>query len=1019
MDEETFDLRLAEARTTKNEFVALIANTPFTVTPESIAWTSELDAILTTVPDRNAAWRLTIMLYGEPYDRIPFDGLTGDFLHHYEAKLRIHLEKLSGHITFTEPAVSVMLENLATELTEVSHRTLILALHTVRAEGVLQGYSPEDRYADYNDRILRDPAYRERLFTEYPLLGRELIRCGDNWLMHTVELLTRLNVDLPVIHAEGLLNTAEVTLTSVRGGLGDPHDDGRSVAHLMFDHGQSLIYKPRSVAAERVYADAIALLNERTCLGIDSMRVLSRPRHGWCEYLEHHPCADESGFGRFYLRIGAVLAVLHILGAVDIHMTNLIAVGDSPVPVDLETILQHSSVRGLGSANAHERAVDFLAHSVLATLILPLRTFGDGLAPGVDVSAVGGGAPSRTPKPIPVIVEPFTDTMRIIGAHREISPARNRPHTGGRTADPADHTAEIQRGFLLGYDAATADRERFAEILRSAEDIEVRYLARPTRRYDLFRLERFHPDYLRDARDTEQLLDKLWTAAVTRRDLVPIIESERQQLLRGDIPAFHSRPGSTALYSGNQPVAPDFFTEPSGQALHRKLALLGPDHQATQLAILIDALDTLAGSRTPAFSDTRADSTSNDLDLPGLTRAAIQEIADTALLGERDCTWIGIGTDGVRGAELSYQPLNTTLYDGLAGMSLLFGYAARHYQDDRFADLSRRASRPVTTELQARIRDNSVFRVGAFAGLAGTQYTLAHLHLLTGDPSIVELMEKSLPYLLTAVRQEDSADLVAGLAGCAVVAADLYNHYRFPLLLDIVDSCAERLSATALPTLGGIGWSRGAGQAPLGGFSHGSAGIGWALLKAAEVLGSDEAGVLGQQALAHDISLRIPGVDAWRDLRDFDDLTGIAQEHPTLWCHGSTGIGISRLLAYRMLADPVYLSEAEAALRATAAAGSLGNHCLCHGDSGGLELFTLATETLPAVQRWKLEHSQRADALVTSLAVTGPRFGRVSGSNIPGLLLGKAGVCLTLLRLLAPAGAPSVLWLEPPAWSRS
>ncbi|HEY3482007.1 MAG TPA: type 2 lanthipeptide synthetase LanM family protein [Streptomyces sp.] len=1017
LDESTMARRLAVAGISRETFAALVAGKPFSAAGAATAWVPELDTILSGERKPADSREPVTALYGETYEKLLFSGLLDAFICHYADRLRQWESQAAlDRIALTEHAHETLVDGLATGLLEIAHRTLILELNVARDGGLLTGETPEERYAYYNEVVLRRDGYRTQLFTEYPVLARAMVQHGTDWLANTVETLTRLAADLPELRRQGLLLSDHVVVTGVRSGLGDPHNHGRSVSCFEFEDGSALVHKPRPVDPERTYAEALDLLNELTGLNVKSMRVLARPGYGWCEFLEHEPCDREADLPRFYVHIGAMLAVLHVLGAVDIHMTNVIAVGDSPVPVDLETILQHTSVRHLSSAKANERALDFLAQSVLATLVVPLRTFGDGVTPGIDVSAIGGGTPQLTPRPMPAIAAPFTDQMHIVGVRKETKPARNRPVVDGRAADPARYTGEVVRGFLDGYDAIASSRERFAALLRSADDIEVRFLARATRRYDLFRMERFHPDYLRDGLATEQLLEKLWTAATTRDDLVPVIEAERRQLLRADIPAFHTKPGSTALFQGGEVVAEDFFTEPSGQTLQRKLAMLGPDHRATQLAILRDSLDTLGGAVRTTTPSSGAPDRVPEPSLDELTRRTLNRLADEAILGDDDCAWVGIGTDGIRDGSLSFQPLNTSFYDGLAGLALTFGYAAELYQDERFADLSRRSMRPVVDELRRRAAGSDVFRVGAYAGLSGTIYAVSHQHHLTGDPEYLELLESSLPHLRDCARQEDSADLVAGLAGCAVVAAGLHDRYRMPILADIVAICAERLAATAVDTGTGRGWSRDDGP-PLGGMSHGSAGIGWALLEAARVLDDDRVRRLGVEALEHDMSLRIPGKNAWQDLRGFTDLTGIVQEHPTLWCHGSTGIGMARLLAHRRVPDPRYLAEAEAALAATAEAGLLGNHCLCHGDSGSLELFTLAEPVLselgPAAENWRPQRKQRAEALVKALASGGPRFGRITGGNIPGLLLGRAGVCLTLMRLLDTANAPSVLVLEP------
>ena len=53
-----------------------------------------------------------------------------------------------------------------------------------------------------------------------------------------------------------------------------------------------------------------------------------------------HECVDRQGFQRFFRRAGAWLALFHCFVSVDMHQENIIAVGEHPVPIDLEMILQ-------------------------------------------------------------------------------------------------------------------------------------------------------------------------------------------------------------------------------------------------------------------------------------------------------------------------------------------------------------------------------------------------------------------------------------------------------------------------------------------------------------------------------------------------------------------------------------------------------------------------------------------------------------------------------------------------------
>ena len=52
-------------------------------------------------------------------------------------------------------------------------------------------------------------------------------------------------------------------------------------------------------------------------------------------------CASEEEIRRYYRRTGHLLCLVYALNGSDFHYENLIADGEHPVPIDLETICHH------------------------------------------------------------------------------------------------------------------------------------------------------------------------------------------------------------------------------------------------------------------------------------------------------------------------------------------------------------------------------------------------------------------------------------------------------------------------------------------------------------------------------------------------------------------------------------------------------------------------------------------------------------------------------------------------------
>ncbi|MFD0886603.1 DUF4135 domain-containing protein, partial [Streptosporangium algeriense] len=202
----------------------------------------------------------SVRLYGTRYDQVPFDGLVERFADRYRRLLRA--EAAAFEDVLTEDAWDSLTANLVDDLVSVSHRTLILKLDESRTGGLLSGETPKARYRHYNDRLLGDPSYLTALLGEYPGLDRALLRHAGNWLTNSLELLSRLAADLPLLRRHGWIPEGTTTVDALRSGLGDPHNGGRSVTEVVFHGGSRVVYKPRPLDAEELYGQAVTLLND-------------------------------------------------------------------------------------------------------------------------------------------------------------------------------------------------------------------------------------------------------------------------------------------------------------------------------------------------------------------------------------------------------------------------------------------------------------------------------------------------------------------------------------------------------------------------------------------------------------------------------------------------------------------------------------------------------------------------------------------------------------------------------------
>jgi type 2 lantibiotic biosynthesis protein LanM len=363
-------------------------------------------------------------------------------------------------------------------------------------------------------------------------------------------------------------------------------------------------------------------------------------------------------------------------------------------------------------------------------------------------------------------------------------------------------------------------------------------------------------------------------------------------------------------------------------------------------------------------------------------------------------------------------PLGTDLYDGLPGVALFLGYLGHVTGQRRYTALSRAAL--ATLRHHLRRSGDDLNAVGGFEGWGGVIYALAHLGALWEWPGLLGEAGALVERLPGLIEQDETLDIISGAAGCIAGLLSLQACAPSGRTLAVALQCGERLLARAQTMPTGIGWPAPMpASGPLTGFSHGAAGIAWALLELAALTGQARFRTAALEAIAYERSLFSPQTGNWPDLRL--ESAGEGPEETAecflAWCHGAPGIGLARVQALRHLDDPLLHEEIAAAVGTTLARGFGRNHCLCHGDMGNLE-FVMQAAQVRSDKRWRAEGERWAATILESIERDGWLCAVPLGVEAPGLMTGLAGIGYGLLRLAEPAQVPSVLALETPPVAR-
>ncbi|MFY0525587.1 type 2 lanthipeptide synthetase LanM family protein [Archangium gephyra] len=990
MDQEAlFSRRLATDGLTEARFFQLLGEPPEVVRDRSAGLPRGLKTFLRTL-DR----------HGEPLPAMPLPPgvlrrpdsaflvavapLVHDGLERLRAGLRGLLERYPEAPFTLETAEATLFAPLPSELLQLLGRTLVLELNVARLEERLEGTSAQERFASFV-RWLKHPVSARGLFEEYTVLARRLGHQVDTWVEVSLELMERLCADWPMLREALSPGKEPGRLVRVRGGVGDVHRGGRSVRMLVFESGLHVVYKPRSLAIDAHFQELLAWVDRRgNPTPFRRLRVMDQGAYGWMEFAETAPCETEEQVGRFYQRLGAFLALLYALEATDFHFQNIVASGEHPVLVDLESLLHpHLPVVDEGSA---QQARQEMFDSVLRVGLLPQRVWANAESAGIDISGLASIGGQVSPRAVPRLEGSGTDEMHIARKRQVMPEGHNRPTLQGQNVDTLAQTDALLAGFTRMYELLRTGRDAMlakdGPLWRMRDD-EVRVLMRPTLLYTSVLEDSLHPDVMRDALDRDRFLDRLWTDTERFPFIPAIVRAEREALEQGDVPLFTTRPGSLDVWAADNSRIPGVFAEEGLTLVRRRLEQFGPEDLERQTWFIRASMATLvpdvdAPGNTYPLAEPHAPATPERL-----TAAAVA-------LGDRLLKLVPLEPRGGAAYGLSpgrerrwvMGPLGLDLAAGLPGVALFLGQLEPVAGMGRHGEAARRLVAMVLHRLEQE--REPVASAGGFDGWGGILYMLARLGSLWGREELLrkaaELAGQHLPALLDA---EARHGLQSGTAGTLLALVALHRAAPSPRVLELARRCGEGL----------LGLLAAPGTQAEAGLARGVDGTALALLELATLTGEERFRTAAREALA----------------------AGKQRRHgpeETSWCQGASGAGLALLRALRH-GDADAREALEAALETVGAHGFGHDHSLCHGDLGSLELLLQARGT-PGGERWAAGLERRTAMVLESLERRGCRCGVPFGLEMPGLMHGLAGTGYGLLRLARPEQVPSVLTLEGP-----
>ena len=872
----------------------------------------------------------------------------------------------------------------------IAGRVLIQDIHRKKNMGILQGKTPEEQYRFYHEKWLNCGENVYSLLKEFPELARLLFMEIQYNYELAVEILEHLQKDRSQIIKTFCNGKAFENICAVRF-MGDAHKRGRKAARVELDNGIILYYKPYNLQNSERYQEIYAYLCKQAGISCIEQRYLLRNTYGWERHIEWQCCHTEEEIQRYFFRMGIHLMLGYTLGITDLHGENVIAHGEYPVIIDLETcpgyIIQteESSVR--------RKTETLLAKSVLHTGILPVLTWDSGKE-AVILSAVNTGK-IVTPFRVPAVKKAETSEMYIDYEPVEFEINGNTLKINDKIVNAYEYAENLEQGFRFAYEKVLTDK-MITEMLGTFYDTGARVILRHTQQYDMYRFLSWHPDYVDERMKREQILAVIHRKGETKTQK-KIHDYEIQDLLENDIPYFRAEGRDRCIYTGDGKRVNDYFLISPYETWKIHMKDLGKKDCRHQCDLIWLSM-TMQRKNRNSSSKICSGFVQKEQVVRHI-KNIITWIVDTAVVAEDGAGWIGL--QFFENGLWKMVPVGMYLYEGISGIALLLGEYLKYFQDEKAKDIFNLAVKRLcvyTQELETGLVKSGI-RTGIVDGECSIVYTFMILYEITGEKKYLHYAEKHFTVIKKYFSQDANYDLLSGNAGAAIAALKLYQ---------IKKECAEPAEQYLTEAVeierklwdcrqdmeNGCGWTIFNVKKPLAGMAHGNSGFLMLYTALYQTTGNKEYLKKINLLCEYENSLYSEEKENWLDLRAPEDEKKVMNA----WCHGAPGVLLARLQIEKIKEYQGIEEDVKRASYSLFYGKEDGKICICHGLAGRLLIMKKYLEQHKQSEFREI-YNQKVQELILMLEQKDDL--NVSETRNPAFMNGISGVAYALLKIYA------------------
>ena len=567
------------------------------------------------------------------------------------------------NIKVEEKIVDAFVECHAAEMFSVFGKLTALRLAIYKEHHKFRAKNEKKQFTEFLKNSFGKKEDFVSFYKSYPVAARVATVRTLYMIKNYSDILEHLDNDHEEI--EKFIGKDELTLTDIKLSTGDSHAQGNSVSILKFDD-KKLVYKPKNLDISLAFEKFVDwYVGKSGMLDIKIPKGIYKDTYAYNEFIERIYCKSEKEVKRFYTRYGYLVAICYLLNINDLHLENIVANGENPVIIDMETLFQMPAQIAEDSAY-FDMTRHLETESVSASMLLPKQTNLGGKE-AINLSALDGKGGELSQK---VLVPRSVDTadFHFENVAGYFAAGQNIPqYKNNKDVDVSKYNLVIVEAFEEFMKFILDHKSEAFKALEVFKGKKVRALLKSTERYASMIRYADHPNYNGDMKYRERLMMNIW--AYPYRDK-RIIKSEINDMLFNDIPIFFTYTDSTGVTDSHGNEYSDYYKTSGYEMARRKLEKLTEEEVNLQKTIMMLSLGIMNPFLKKKIGKTGTVSEAKEFDYLMQAKKIADDLMDRAYVKGDECSFINLDCDnnenwGLKACEID-------LYGGLSGIAVVY-----------------------------------------------------------------------------------------------------------------------------------------------------------------------------------------------------------------------------------------------------------------------------------------------------------------------------------------------------------